>query len=213
MTAYRMVETQHVAATMRLVDSGAEQDLLEQMLETSKPPLPLEFVGVHYLLAAPFRYLPPTGSRFRSPGAPGIWYGADDPYGACAEVSYWRQRFLLDCVGLMKEPLTSEHSLYRAEVAGLAIDLLAHPWAQAEAQWKHPADYNETQRLGKLARESGAVQWIRYGSVRAEGHTCAAVLSPQCLSMAQPEGSYEQWHCYTTHNRVTLSNGRVRYDF
>ncbi len=77
MHAFRMVETQHIAATMRLVDTAAEQDLLEQMLDASKPPLPLEAQGIHYLLAAPFRYLPPTGSRFRSAHMPGIWYGAE----------------------------------------------------------------------------------------------------------------------------------------
>ena len=71
MHAFRMVETQHIAATMRLVDTAAEQDLLEQMLDASKPPLPLEAQGIHYLLAAPFRYLPPTGSRFRSAHMPG----------------------------------------------------------------------------------------------------------------------------------------------
>lgn len=51
MDLFRMVETQHIAATMRLVDSEDEQALLEQMLEESKPPLPESAVGVHYLLA------------------------------------------------------------------------------------------------------------------------------------------------------------------
>jgi len=104
MHAFRMVETQHIAATMRLVDSAAEQDVLEQLLDASKPPLPPEARGTHYLLAAPFRYLPPTGSRFRSPHMPGIWYGADDPYCACAEIAYWRQRFLLDSAGTQVFP-------------------------------------------------------------------------------------------------------------
>ena len=40
MDLFRMVETQHIAATMRLVDSANEQALLEQMLEESKPPRP-----------------------------------------------------------------------------------------------------------------------------------------------------------------------------
>ena len=34
-----MVESQHIAATMKLVDDRAEQDLLESLLETSKPPV------------------------------------------------------------------------------------------------------------------------------------------------------------------------------
>ena len=37
MHAFRMVETQHIAATMRLVDSSDEQDLLEQMLAKAYP--------------------------------------------------------------------------------------------------------------------------------------------------------------------------------
>ena len=39
---WRGVEAQHLVATMKLVDSLAEQDLLEQILDESKPPLPPE---------------------------------------------------------------------------------------------------------------------------------------------------------------------------
>ncbi len=213
MAAFRMVETQYVAATMRLVDSSDEQYLLEQMLEDCKPPLPSEAEGVHYLLAAPFRYLPPVGSRFRGRNEPGIWYGADDAYCACAEIAYWRQRFLLDSVGLVSDSLSTEHSLYKAQVSGQAIDLLAEPWSQAAKHWQHVSDYTETQRLGALVRESPTVSWIRYGSVRAPGHTCAAVFTPKTLTMISPDGTFEQWHCHVTRDRVTFSNGTTRYDF
>ena len=213
MHAFRMVETQHIAATMRLVDTAAEQDLLEQMLDASKPPLPPEAQGIHYLLAAPFRYLPPTGSRFRSAHMPGIWYGADDPYCACAEIAYWRQRFLLDSAGLITQHLLTDHSLYEATVQGRAIDLQSPPWSQAETHWTHPSDYTETQKLGALVREAGNVAWIHYASVRAPGHACAAVFNPHSLTMRTSEGRYERWHCHTTRNRVTLSNGRERFDF
>jgi hypothetical protein len=37
---WRGVEAQHRVATMRLVDNTAEQELLEQLLESSKPALP-----------------------------------------------------------------------------------------------------------------------------------------------------------------------------
>lgn len=213
MHAYRLVETQHIAATMRLLDSVAEQDLLEQMLETSKPPMPEQGEGLHYLLAAPFRYLPQTPSRFRAVNMPGIWYGADSPMCACAEIAYWRQRFLLDSVGLVKQDLMSEHSMYEADIDGMAIDLTAPPWVQDEALWRHHSDYTHTNRLGKLVREDGTASWIRYASVRSPGSLCAAVFDPRILTMATPEFSYEQWHCYVTHDRVTMSNGRERFDF
>ena len=212
MLAFRMVETQHIAATMRLVDSADEQDLLEQMLEASKPPLPANAVGLHYLLAAPFRYVPQTGSRFRSVNSLGIWYGADDRYCACAEIAYWRQRFLLDSVGLLKQQLSTEHSMYQAHVSGSAINLLLEPWSQAQDHWLHHSDYNETQKLGQLVRDSG-VAWIQYGSVRAPGHACAAVFDPRSLSMVSSDDQFEQWHCHTTYDKVTFSNGRERFDF
>ena len=42
MLAWRGVEAQHVVSTMRLVDTAVEQDLLEQLLEGSKPALPAQ---------------------------------------------------------------------------------------------------------------------------------------------------------------------------
>ena len=214
MPAFRMVETQYVAATMRLVDSADEQRVLEELLETSKPPLPPQAIGSHYLLAAPFRYVPPTGSRFRAVNSPGIWYGADDAYCACAEIAYWRQRFLVDSAGLTKQSISTEHSMYEASVQGRALNLLSHPWVLAQKHWMHPGDYTETQKLATLVRDSQTeVTWIRYASVRASDHVCAAVFDPRSLTMVTPDGRYEQWHCHTTAERVTLSNGRARFDF
>jgi RES domain len=213
MRLFRLVETQHIAATMRLVDSTHEQDLLEQMLEQSKPPMPDVAHGVHHLLAAPFRYFPQTGSRFRAVNTPGVWYGADDAYCACSEMAYWRQRFLLDSAGLAQQELNTEHSMYQAEVSGVAIDLLSPPWVQAESLWMHTSRYNDTQELGSLARQAGHVAWIRYKSVRAPGHTCGAVFNPNALRMVTPEMQYEHWYCRASKDRITFSNGRKRFDF
>lgn len=61
----RLVESQEQVATNQLVSTLAEQDLLESMLEASKPPLPQGTARLDYLLATPFRYPPlPHGSRF-----------------------------------------------------------------------------------------------------------------------------------------------------
>lgn len=213
MALVRLVETQHIAATMRLVDSAEEQDLLEKMLEGSKPPLPLAAADVHYLLAAPFRYFPQTGSRFRAIGDPGVWYGADDAYCACSELAYWRQRFLLDSAGLLQHQLSTDHSMYQAKVNGVAIDLLAPPWVQAQALWMHPSSYEATQALGQLARQTGVVTWIRYKSVRAAGHVCGAVFDPTALRMLTADMQYEQWHCNVSRSHISFSNGRKRFDF
>ncbi len=63
---WRGVEAQHRVATMRLVDSLDDQAMLERLLEASKPALPPAADGLHYLLATPFRYRSPHGSRFRA---------------------------------------------------------------------------------------------------------------------------------------------------
>ena len=89
---WRAVEAQHIASTLRLVASVDEQLVLERLLEQSKPPLPPEAGGLHYLLATPFRYSSPIGSRFRAAADSGIWYGAEAQRTACAELGYWRWR-------------------------------------------------------------------------------------------------------------------------
>ena len=84
---WRGVEAQHVIATMRLADNAAEQRVLEELLETSKPALPPGAARRHYLVSTPFRYRAPLASRFRRPQDPGVWYGAEALRTACAEVA------------------------------------------------------------------------------------------------------------------------------
>lgn len=63
------------------------------------------------------------------------------------------------------------------------------------AHRQHASDDTETQRLGALVRESPTNSWIRYGSVRAPGHTCATVFTPKSLAMVSPDGAnrYDLW--------------------
>ena len=116
---WRAVEAQHVVSTLRLTDSNPEkQDLLERILEESKPPLPPEAVGLHYLLATPFRYPPSVyGSRFRGTLDPGVLYSALQRRTACAEMGYWRWRFVSDSDGLA-EIAASPQTLFQSGAAG-----------------------------------------------------------------------------------------------
>ena len=60
-----------MVSTLKLVDTLAEQALLEDILEESKPPVPPECRHLHYLLSTPFRYGAPyrraRGSAARGP--------------------------------------------------------------------------------------------------------------------------------------------------
>src|SRR5688572_23555468 len=121
-TLWRAVEAQHITSTARITRSAPDQLLLEQLLDASKPAVPEEARNLHYLLYTPFRYPSPSGSRFRAPTDPGVWYGSETKRGACAEVGYWRWRFLKDSAGLDEIPATPQ-TLFRARAAGKAINV------------------------------------------------------------------------------------------
>ncbi|HEY3786367.1 MAG TPA: RES family NAD+ phosphorylase [Steroidobacteraceae bacterium] len=173
---WRAVEAQHQVATRALVDSLEEQEVLESVLEKSKPPIPAECAGRDYLLYTPFRYPPPTfGSRFRAYGDAGVWYGAEAIRTSCAEVGYWRWRFVADSHGLKRLDAVP-HTIFQATAQGPAIDLRERPLAEDAQVWRHPTDYSGCQGLARLAREA-RTSIIRYASVRDPLHAgCAAVL-------------------------------------
>ena len=84
---------------MKIVDTLAEQSLLEDLLERTKPPVPAECRELHYLLSTPFRYGAPypAGSRFRRAGfTPGVFYGSGAPATAVGEMAFHRLLFYAD---------------------------------------------------------------------------------------------------------------------
>lgn len=196
-TPWRGVEAQHRVATMRLVDSLEEQEILERLLEASKPPPPEAARGSHYLVFTPFRYTSPHASRFRRANAPGVWYGADDPSTVCAELAWWRWRFLRDSEGLRESCVITEHTLFQAVFAGRELDLTRPPWNALRAHWRDPSDYTACHGLADAVRAAREpIDSIRYESARRGGGLCAAVLRPQALSVAARHAQ-QTWICKT----------------
>lgn len=197
---WRAVEAQHHVSTMVLVKTLDEQYLLEQILESSKPPLPEGSERLHWLLFTPFRYPPlPSGSRFRAPDEPGVFYGADERRTACAELGYWRWRFLMDSELDALDPL--QQTLFRTAVRGTCIDLRTPPFVAQRAQWTDPGDYSHCQRFARHVRMTG-VAIIRYESVRDPEHgACAAVLEPGAFARNTPSET-QTWNLTITRERV-----------
>jgi hypothetical protein len=177
---------------MRLADSLAEQALLESILEESKPALLAGTEKLHYLLATPFRYRSPWGSRFRSAFEPGVWYAAEEVRTALAEKSYWLLRFLLDSPGT-PELKAVPHTVFRAPVRTMrAIDLTLPPLVRDRAQWTHRSSYEATQAFGTVVR-AAHLEVIRYESVRdPQAAACVAVLTPAAFTRAKP-GAQQTW--------------------
>jgi len=188
--AWRFVEAQHRVSTLKLVDSLAEQALLEDMLEEAKPPFPEACLHLDYLLATPFRYRPyPSGSRFRRAGlTPGVWYGAERSETAAAEMVFYRFLFYAESPATPFPDDAAEYTAFAARVAtDVALDLMAGALAAAEARWMHPTDYAPCQDLAEDARMIGT-EILRYRSVRDPGRgpnlailACPVFASPQPL--------------------------------
>ena len=182
---WRAVEAQHIASTLRLVANANEQALLERLIDQTKPPVPAEAADLHYLLATPYRYSSPIGSRFRAPTDSGIWYGAEAQRTACAELGFWRWRFLMDCEALASIG-PSPQTVFRAAIDGRLVDLTESPFKRSRAEWTHSRDYGATQLFARMAREA-AIDAIRYESVRDPRHGAAvAVLRPSCFKPRKP---------------------------
>lgn len=200
---WRMVESQHIAATMKLVDDRAEQDLLESLLETSKPPS-ADTDRLDYLLATPFRYDPQRGgSRFRGETDPGVFYGAETVRTAGAELGYWRWKFLMDSDGLDRiGPVP--HTAFRVTVDTQVVDLQRAPFDAESVVWRHPTDYAPTQRFARAAREA-EVGGILYRSVRdPEPAWCLALLTPTGFAERKPQPERHTWYLAVTPQEVTL---------
>ncbi len=198
---WRVVEAQHTASTMRLVDSLEEQGTLEAVLEASKPQLPEGARALHYLLGTPFRYRPHAGSRFRSAFEAGVWYGAEALRTALAEKSFWRQQFLGDSPGT-PDLRPVPHTAFRAHVrTAAALDLTRAPFAAERAAWISKVSYARTQELATAAR-AAEVELIRYQSARDPQHeACAAVLTPVVFGRSKPR-SQQTWFIAAARARV-----------
>jgi hypothetical protein len=199
-----MVESQHIAATMKLVDNRDEQDLLESLLESSKPPQPDDTAGLDYLLATPFRYDPKRGgSRFRAVTDPGVFYGAESVRTAGAELGFWRWKFLQDAVDLERlEPVA--HTAFRVEVATPVVNLQRPPFDADASTWQRPTDYGPTQQLARVARQAN-VGGILYRSVRdPQPSWCLALLTPAGFAKPKPHAERHTWYLAVSPQEVTL---------
>jgi len=113
----RMVESQEQVATQRLVGNLGEQDLLESLLERSKPPRPAATAGLDYLLATPFRYPPLRyGSRFGRRHEPALFYAACARPSLLAEAAYYRFVFWQGMKSPPPRMLRTQHTLFGSRV-------------------------------------------------------------------------------------------------
>jgi len=213
--AWRLVEAQHLVSTRKIVDSLDEQTLLEAILEDAKPPVPPRCRHLDYLLATPFRYQAyPRGSRFRRAGLTlGVWYGAERPETAAAEMGFYRLLFFAESPATPFPANAGEYSAICARLAtGSALDLTAGALAADQALWTHLTDYGPCQALADAAR-TAAGALLRYRSVRDpdQGSNIAVL---DCAAFADPAPTIERqtWRIYLSPSAVLVQREFPRRD-
>lgn len=212
-TVWRIVEAQHIASTMKLVDDFQEQEILERLLEKNKPSIPRSAQNLDYLLFTPFRYPPKRGgSRFRSEIDPGVFYGAQSIRTAGAELGFWRWKFLKDSVGLERLGPVAQ-TVFSCEPACLAIDLERHPFSKDGDVWRDPHQYLGTQEIGRVARKAG-VQAILYQSVRdPDSSWCIAILEPTAFKEIDVQIDSRNWFLSVNQDGVLLKCSECLYAY
>jgi hypothetical protein len=190
---WRLVEAQHIVSTRKLVDSLAEQETLEDLIEATKPAIPSECRGLHYLLSTPFRYPPrPHGSRFRRAGQLGVFYGAEESRTAAAEMAFYRLRFFAESPETPWPVNPSEHTGFSVDVySPRSLDLTKSPFHADRSVWRDPVNYVPCQALAEAARKADA-EILRYESARDPG-VCIAVLTCRAFAKTEPGELLESW--------------------
>ncbi len=193
---WRLVEAQHRVSTLKLVDTLAEQALLEDLLEQTKPPVPPECRHLHYLLATPFRYgAYPAGSRFRRAGAtPGVYYASAKIETAVAEMAFHRLLFFAESPGVPWPANALEMTAFSVRYrTPRGLDLTREPLAEDRAAWTDPIDYGPCQALADDARAIG-VEVVRSKSARdPRGGANVSLLTCAAFAAAEP-AERQTWH-------------------
>jgi hypothetical protein len=223
-----VVESQHLFATRKLVDSDEEQALLEELIEEAKPPAglargmvagpqrgvglvagPPRNVGLHYLLFTPFRYPPLRhGSRFGTRREHGIWYGSRSQPTAFAEKAYYLLLFLEGTAADLT-PWESDVSVFQAGYeTSRGVDLARGAFARHRDVISSPTSYGESQALGAAMRAEGVEAFV-YSSARDPGHGPNVGLFVREALAARRPSVPESWRCMVTRDGVEVTKEDV----
>ena len=196
-----------MVSTRKLVDSDAEQRLLEELIDRVKPPMPPdpEFTNLHVLLTTPFRYPPLRhGSRFGRRSERGLWYGSESRSTAFAETGYYRLLFLEGTTAELPPVLVDLSAFTVLLRTERGVDLTAGAFAQHQDEISSLRRYDASQVLGGEMRAAG-VEAFRYRSARdAEGGCNLALFNPRAFAARRPSPP-ESWLCGATRDSVEFS--------
>ena len=184
-TLSRFVENQEQKVTVALVDDLDEHEMLESMLEDSKPKPPEHdrLDRFDYLLRTPWRYPPLRwGSRFGRRFEPGLFYGALGEAALFAEAAFYRLLFLEGMESPFRNRVISQFTVFDALYRGEAgLDLSRPPFERHERVLTHRSHYGPCQSLGTVLREAGIELFVYLSARAATRERNIALFTPAAL--------------------------------
>lgn len=214
---WRVVEAQHILSSRDLVENPAEHDLLEEMIETTKPRTEKD---TNYLIFTPFRYPPlKYGSRFGSVFEPSLWYGSENLESAFHEVAYYRFRFFADTSAELDflEISMTAFTCYLKTEKGLKLH--EPPFHKYTQRISHPQDYGVSQHLGEEMRQFQVEAFTYFSARTSEPQINIAAFKPTVFKTKKNQyiSNYQTWSCVANKKSIEFirlsSFDKERYSF
>ncbi len=182
---WRLVESQWMVSTLKLIDSLEEQKILEDLVESSKPDFPSECLHLSYLLSTPFRYKPyKKGSRFRRAGNTlGVFYSSESELTAAIETAFYRALFFAESPATPWPSNALGFTSFSAEInVSSSVDLTVPSLNAYQNLWTDLEHYTYCQDIADKVRLKSC-EAILYESVRDKSKAKnVAVLSCRAFS-------------------------------
>ena len=208
---WRVVEAQHILNSRDLVDDIEEYEVLEDLLEYSKPELTPELTTDtgNPLIFTPFRYPPlDYGSRFGRVFEPSLWYGSLSITTALTEVAYYRLKFNQDTeadLGYIDTLLTAFNVSIKTN---RGIYLTQPPFMTHRNDISSRTSYDVSQQLGSEMRASQVEAFVFYSArCGLDDAKNIGIYSTPVFYQKQGQYTYHQqtWKCVASNIKAEMT--------
>ncbi|MCF6776419.1 RES family NAD+ phosphorylase [Thiotrichales bacterium 19X7-9] len=206
----RIVESKELQGTQELVDTLDEQSVLETLIESSKPIIPIKMKDYHYLLYTPFRYPPlKHGSRFGTANEPSLFYGSLNELTCMCECAFYRLTLFHCMEEKFPQPIRTQHTLFTVPFySNSGLDLSSSSFSEYQDKLCHISDFTFTQEFGHLLRTKG-IDCFLYTSARDSNNGLnIALFNPTPFQSYQPT-SMSEWYSQVNSDIVQFQNIRL----
>ena len=208
-TVWRVVEDQSRSSTRKMVDSTAEHELLEKLIEDSKPKFIYQksesaFEGLHYLLSTPFRYPPlKWGSRFGQRHERNLFYASLSLETALCEKAFHRLNFLLASSGNIGGKSVNCTAFKINISTKRGIDLCKKPFVDFRERISSPLSYHDSQALGAAMRSDNIEAFMAYSARSKENGKNLNIFTPRAFAQNKLlEKTFQIFSCYSTKHSI-----------